>query len=113
MATKNTKNHEEKNPGTGADRVRPEVLIALKMIYPGSLQGAQLRHVLWATFPQLDWESIKRRIAGLVESGHVQRIVGSEETDARLTPWRERWFRLTGAGVTAADGCLEGRALAV
>jgi len=99
--------------GTGKDRIlQSEVLIALKMIYPAALQGAQVRHTLCARFPELDWENIKQHILGLVESGHVQRIIAENETDARVTPWRERWFRLTAAGVTAADQCLEGRALA-
>ncbi len=95
------------------DRVRREILVACRVLYPAPLRGFQIRHALLAVFPDLEWAELKRRLAGLVESGHVQRIIADSEPDARLTVWAKRWFRLTAAGVEAADRCLEDRALAV
>lgn len=92
-------------------RVRGEVMMALKMLYPAALQGDQLLRTLLTLFPQLEWDLLRKDLAYLLEKGYVQRIIAENETDARLTPWRKRWFRLTSAGVEIADHCVEDKAL--
>lgn len=94
-------------------RVRNEVLVALKMLYPAALQGDQLLRTLLAVFPQLEWDQLKRDLAYLDDKGYVQRIVAETERDERLTPWRKRWFRLTSSGVEVADHCVEDKALEI
>ena len=94
-------------------RVRNEILVALKMLYPAALQGDQILRTLLAVFPQLEWEDVRKDIAYLTEKGYVQRIIADTETDARTTPWRKRWHRLTSSGVEVADHCVEDKALEV
>jgi len=94
-------------------RVRSEVLVALKMLYPAALQGEQVLRSLLAVFPQLEWDEFKKDLAYLSEKGYVQRIIADSESDARTTPYRKRWFRLTSAGVEIADHCVEDKALEV
>ncbi len=94
-------------------RVRNEILVALKMLYPAALQGDQILRTLLAIFPQLEWENLKKDIAYLSEKGYIQRIVAEDENDARMTAWRKRWFRLTSNGVEVADHCVEDKALEV
>jgi hypothetical protein len=94
-------------------RVRNEVLVALKMLYPAALQGEQILRTLLAVFPQLEWNQLKKDLAYLCEKGYVQRIIAESETDARITSWRKRWFRLTSSGVEIADHCVEDAALEI
>jgi hypothetical protein len=94
-------------------RVRNEVLVALKMLYPAALQGDQVLRTLLALFPQLEWDVLKKDIAYLCEKGYVQRIVADSEIDPRITSWRKRWYRLTSSGVEIADHCVEDKALEV
>jgi len=94
-------------------RVRNEVLVALKMLYPAALQGDQLLRTLLAVFPQLEWDQLKKDLAYLDEKGYIQRIVAETERDEKLTPWRKRWFRLTSNGVEVADHCVEDKALEI
>lgn len=103
-----------RDPGTREIiRVRNETLVALKMLYPAALQGDQLLRTLLAVFPQLEWDHLRKDLAYLCEKGYVQRIIAETETDARITPWRKRWFRLTTAGVEVADHCIEDKALVI
>jgi len=94
-------------------RVRNEILVALKMLYTAALQGDQVLRTLLAAFPQLEWDQLKKDLAYLSEKGYIQRIVAESEPDARITPWRKRWFRLTSSGVEVADHCVEDKALEV
>jgi hypothetical protein len=94
-------------------RVRNEILVGLKMLYPAALQGEQLLRSLLGIFPQLEWDQFRRDLAYLCEKGYVRRIVADSERDEKLTPWRKRWFRLTPAGVEVADHCIVDRALEV
>jgi len=94
-------------------RVRNEILVALKMLYPAALQGDQILRTLLAVFPQLEWDDLKKDIAYLSEKGYIQRIIAESETDARITPWRKRWFRLTSSGVEVADHSVEDKALEI
>ena len=101
------------NGRTTADikRVRNEVLVVLKMLYPAALQAGQLLRSLLTVFAGLEWDSFRRDLAYLCEKGYVQRVVADTEADERLTPWRKRWFRLTPAGLELADHCVGDPAL--
>ncbi len=92
-------------------RVRTEILVALKMLYPAALQGDQVLRALLAVFPQLEWDVLRKDLAYLCEKGYIQRVVSPGEIDERLTSWRKRWFRLTSRGVEVADHCVEDQAL--
>ncbi|UCD29606.1 MAG: hypothetical protein JSV03_03750 [Planctomycetota bacterium] len=94
-------------------RMRNEVLVALKMLYPAALQGDQLLRTLLAIWPQLEWDQLKKDLAYLCDKGYVQRIISASEADERMTPWRKRWFRLTSSGVEIADHCIEDKALEI
>lgn len=94
-------------------RVRNEVLMALKMLYPAALQGDQVLRTLLAVFPNLEWDQLRKDLAYLEEKRYVQRIVSETEPDPRVTSWRKRWFRLTSNGVEIADHCVEDKALDV
>jgi hypothetical protein len=94
-------------------RVRNEILVSLKMIYPAALQGDQILRTIVALFPQLEWDQLRKDLAYLSEKGYLQRILADSETDARITPWRKRWFRLTTSGVEVADHCVEDKALEI
>jgi hypothetical protein len=92
-------------------RVRNEILVALKMIYPAALPAEALLRSLLSLFPTLEWDQLKRDLAYLSEKGYLQRIVTDNETDERLTPWRLRWFRLTSSGIEVVDRCVRDPAL--
>jgi len=84
-------------------RIRNEAVVALKMLYPAALQAELLFRSLLGLFPELEWDHFRRDIAYLCEKGYVQRVVAELEAEERLTPWRQRWFRLTSRGVELAD----------
>jgi hypothetical protein len=95
-------------------RIRTEVLVALKMLYPAPLQAEQLFRSLLCIFPTLEWDAFKRDLAYLCEKGYLQRVVADAERDSGapgLTPWRKRWFRLTSAGLEVADHVINDPAL--
>lgn len=94
-------------------RVRNEILVGLKMLYPAAMQGEQLLRSLLCLFPQLEWDQFRKDLAYLCEKGYVRRIVADTERDERVTPWRKRWFRLTPSGVEVADHCVVDAALEV
>ncbi len=84
-------------------RVRNEILVALKLIYPAALQADQLCRSLLSVFPTLEWQQFRRDLCYLLEKGYVQRVVAHSEGDGRLTAWRKRWFRITTTGMEVAD----------
>jgi hypothetical protein len=92
-------------------QVRYETLVALKMIYPAALQADQILRSLLSLFPTLEWECFRRDLIYLAEKNYVQRVVAQSEPDARLTPWRKRWFRLTARGVELAEDLIRDPAL--
>ena len=94
-------------------RIRGEILVALKMLYPAAMQADHLLRSLLAVFPQLEWEHFRKDLAYLAEKGYVRRVVCPTEQDSALTAWRKRWFRLTAAGVEIADECVQDPALEV
>ena len=88
-------------------RVRSEILVALRMIYPAALRSEQLLRSLLSVFPKLEWQQLKRELFYLLEKGHLQRVIAGSETDQRLTPWRKRWFRITATGKEVAENMLD------
>lgn len=87
-------------------RIRNEVLVALKVLYPAALQADKLLRSLLALFPTLEFDQLKRDLHYLTAKGYVERVVADSERDGVTTPWRDRWFRLTGTGVEVADRCI-------
>ena len=70
-------------------RVRNEILVVLRMLYPAALQADQLLRSLLAVFPALEWDQFRRDLAYLCEKGYLQRVVPDTERDEKLTPWRK------------------------
>ncbi|MCB9866030.1 MAG: hypothetical protein H6816_05295 [Phycisphaerales bacterium] len=91
--------------------IRNEAVVALKMLYPTALPAEQLMRSLLGLFPALEWEYFRRDLAYLCEKGYLQRVVAEREADERLTPWRQRWFRLTSRGVELADHLIDDPAM--
>lgn len=92
-------------------RIRNEILVALKVIYPGSLQADQLMRTLLVLFPTLEFDALRRDLHYLIEKGYIERTVSASDEEASLTPWRRRWFRLTPRGIEVADHCIHDPAL--
>lgn len=92
-------------------QIRSEVLVALKMVYPAAMQAEQILRSLLALFPALEFDHLKRDLHYLSEKGYVIRVVAEVEADAKLTPCKKRWFRLTPKGVELADRCIVDPAL--
>lgn len=92
-------------------RVRGEVLVALSVVYPGSLQAGSLMRSLLVLFPALEFEHVKRDLYYLIGKGYVERVVSESEGNHELTQWRNRWFRLTPRGLEVADRTLSDPAL--
>jgi hypothetical protein len=92
-------------------RVRRELLVALKVVYPAALQADQLLRALLVLFPQLDFEQLKRDLHYLSAKGYVERVEADSDEDGLLAPWRRRWFRLTATGVELAEHCIRDPAL--
>ena len=92
-------------------RIRNEILVALKVVYPAALQAEQLLRSLLVLFPTLEFDHLRRDLHYLIEKGYVDRIMTDSDNDNGLTPWRHRWFRLTTAGMELADRCIKDPAL--
>ena len=92
-------------------RIRNELLVALKVVYPAALQADQLLRSLLVLFPTLEFEHVKRDLCYLTEKGYLERVAADSESDASMTPWRRRWFRLTTTGMELADRCIRDPAL--
>jgi hypothetical protein len=92
-------------------RIRNEILVALKVIYPGALQAGRLMRSLLALFPTLEFDHLKRDLHYLSEKGYLERVIAQTENENGLTPWRQRWFRLTTTGMELADRCIKDPAL--
>ena len=91
-------------------RVRNEILVALKVLYPGALQAERLMRSLLALFPTLEFDNFKRDLHYLTAKGYLERVI-TDVDDNGLTPWRQRWFRLTTTGIELADRCIRDPAL--
>jgi hypothetical protein len=92
-------------------RIRNEVLVALKVLYPGALQADQLMRTLLVLFPTLEFDPFRRDLHYLCDKGYIERVEAGSEDDSLLTPWRRRWFRLTTSGIELADRCISDPAM--
>lgn len=92
-------------------RIRNEILVALKVAYPTAVQARQLLRILIPLFPTLEFDHLKRDLHYLVTKSYLERVVSEAESDAVLTPWRNRWFRLSARGMELADRCIQDPAL--
>lgn len=92
-------------------RIRNEILVALKVVYPGALEAGQILRSLLVLFPTLDFDHVKRDLHYLTEKGYIERVVADTENGNGMTPWRRRWFRLTTAGMELADRCIKDPAM--
>ena len=92
-------------------RIRNEILVVLKVVYPAALQADRLFRSLLVLFPTLEFDALRRDLHYLVGKGYIEhaRVNGQEETS--LTAWRQRWFRLTTSGIELADRCIHDPAL--
>jgi hypothetical protein len=87
-------------------RVRNETLVALRVLYPASLQADKVYRSLLVLFPTLEFDHFKRDLHYLCEKGYVERMTPEGEDDQAFTPWRRRWFRLTTRGIELAERCV-------
>lgn len=92
-------------------RIRNEILVGLKVVYPAALQVERLLRSLLVLFPTLELDQTKRDLHYLSEKGYVERVIADSENGNGLTPWRRRWFRLTAGGVEIAERCIADPAL--
>lgn len=92
-------------------RIRNEILVALKVVYPAPLQAEQLMRSLLVLFPFLEFEYLRRDLHYLSEKNYVERVQSDDPHENGSTPWRRRWFRLTAAGLELADHCIADPAL--
>lgn len=93
-------------------RIRNEILVALKVVYPGGLSAETILRSLLILFPTLEFEHLRRDLHYLIEKGYLVRV-SLDDDDDLLTPWRQRWFRLTAGGVELADHCIADPAMEV
>ena len=92
-------------------RIRNELLVALKVVYPAALQGDHLLRTLLVLFPTLEFEHVKRDLCYLTEKKYVERAVVELPEEVSAMTWRRRWFRLTATGLELADRCIRDPAL--
>ena len=92
-------------------RIRNEILVALKVVYPAALEAGQIARSLLVLFPTLEFDNIKRDLHYLTEKNYIERVIADSENGNGLTPWRRRWFRLTTSGMELADRCIKDPAL--
>jgi hypothetical protein len=92
-------------------RIRNEILVALRVIYPAALQARHILHSLLVLFPTLEMDHLRRDLHYLMEKGYIGRVPADTESDAATTPWRRRWYRLTSTGMEVADRCTRDPAL--
>jgi hypothetical protein len=92
-------------------RIRNEVLVGLKVLYPAALQAEQLMRSLLVLFPTLEFDTLRRDLHYLTEKGYIVRAITEPNGEGLTTPWRKRWFRLTPRGMELADRCIRDPAL--
>ena len=92
-------------------RIRSELLVVLRVVYPAALRAEQIMRSLLVLFPTLDFDQLKRDLHYLSEKAYLGRVIAETEDGNGLTPWRKRWFRLTARGVEVADRCISDPAL--
>ncbi len=92
-------------------RIRNEILVALRTVYPAALTAEQIMHSLLVIFPTLEFDHTRRDLHYLMAKGYVDRVVAERENGNGFTPWRRRWFRLSTRGIELADRCIHDPAL--
>lgn len=92
-------------------RIRNEILVALKVVFPAAMQADRLMRSLLVLFPTLDFDYFKRDLHYLVGKKYIERVESDSEQDKLLTKWRSRWFRLSVSGLELADRCIHDPAL--
>lgn len=92
-------------------RIRNELLVALKVVYPAALQADRLMRSLLVLFPTLEFDTVRRDLHYLAQKGYLERVVTDADRENELAPWRRRWFRLTTQGLEVADRCIHDPAL--
>lgn len=94
-------------------RMRNEILVALKMLYPAALQADSLLRGMLMLFPSLEFDHFRRDLAYLLEKRYIERVMpfGAGDPESAAVPWRRRWFKLTTAGLEIADRCVRDPAL--
>jgi len=92
-------------------RIRNEILVVLKVLYPAALQADRLFRSLLVLFPTLEFDAFKRDLHYLTGKGYIECPRLDGEDDINVTPWRKRWFRLTTAGLELADRCIHDPAM--
>ncbi len=97
--------------GTGRiRRVRGAILAILNMVYPAAERADHLHCSLLAIFPHLEWEHVRKDLSYLLEKGYLAQAALEDEPQM---PWAKRCFRLTAAGVEAAERCIQDPAVEV
>lgn len=91
--------------------IRNEVLMALRVTYPAAMQMRTLMRTLVVLFPTIEFAHLRCDLHYLLQKDYVERVAPDLERDTDLTPWRQRWFRLTPGGMDLADRCLQNPAL--
>lgn len=92
-------------------RIRNEVLVTLRMPYPAALRAQHIFQSLLTLFPTLEFEHFKRDLHYLNAKGYLERVIPDGDRTSDLTPWRQRWFRLTTTGLELAERCISDPAL--
>ena len=67
-------------------RIRNEILVALKILYPAALRADQLLRSLLVLFPTLEFDCLKRDLHYLKEKGYVEPVHTNGENDTSLAP---------------------------
>ncbi|MCO6436004.1 MAG: hypothetical protein J5J06_02830 [Phycisphaerae bacterium] len=96
---------------TETKRVRNELLVVLKVVYPAALQTDQIFRSMLVLFPMLELDELRRDLHYLAAKNYVERVVADDEHNGDYTAWRRRWFRLTTTGLELADRCIHDPAL--
>jgi len=92
-------------------RIRNEILVGLRVVFPAAMQADRLMRSLLVLFPTLEFDYFRRDLHYLAGKKYIERVESDSETDKLLTPWRRRWFRLTVSGLEVADECIHDPAL--
>ena len=94
-------------------RMRREILVSLKSVYPAPLEAGGLFRALVGIFPTVEFDNFRQDLAYLIEKGYLERFMPKHHDHPDMVPWRRRWFKLTPAGVEIADQVRRDEALEV
>ena len=94
-------------------RMRREILVSLKSIYPAPTEARRFYSALLPLFPTVEFDHFRQDLAYLIEKGYLERFMPKHHDHPDMVPWRRRWFKLTPAGVEIADQVRTDEALEV